>query len=89
MAQTSVTPLFRDTRSDWVRLQTLTQLRWLAIAGQLLAIAVGHMFLDLRLPLAACLGAVGLSMGLYCTGRGRGGPVARQGRLIRALGPRR
>ena len=64
MAQTSVTPLFRDTRSDWVRLQTLTQLRWLAIAGQLLAIAVGHMFLDLRLPLAACLGAVGLSIGL-------------------------
>lgn len=53
MTDTSVSPLFRETHSDWVRLQTLTLLRWLAVAGQLVAILVAALVLDLRLPVAA------------------------------------
>ncbi len=62
MTDTSVSPLFRETHSDWVRLQTLTLLRWLAVAGQLVAILVAALVLDLRLPVAACLMVVAMSV---------------------------
>jgi two-component system sensor histidine kinase RegB len=38
-----------------VRVRTLLYIRWLAIAGQAVALLVVHEFLDLKLPLADCL----------------------------------
>jgi two-component system, sensor histidine kinase RegB len=53
--------LFRPERTDWVRLRTLIMLRWMAIAGQLLAIVVADRFFGLQLPLGLCYFAVGVS----------------------------
>jgi two-component system sensor histidine kinase RegB len=46
----------------WVRLRTLILLRWIAVAGQSAALAAGVLWLDLALPLGACLVVVGLSV---------------------------
>lgn len=54
--------LFRDTRSDWVRLRTLILLRWMAITGQLAAITVADRAYGLELPLGLCYMAVGASI---------------------------
>ncbi len=62
MTETAATPIFRETHSDWVRLQTLTLLRWLAIVGQFVAIVVASAVLHLQLPVAACLAVVGMSV---------------------------
>ncbi|TCP61151.1 two-component system sensor histidine kinase RegB [Rhodovulum bhavnagarense] len=42
-------------RSHWIRLQTLTLLRWAAVAGQLVAIAVAEFYFHIRLELGLCL----------------------------------
>ena len=55
MIPPSTAPLFKDTRSDWVRLQTLTSLRWLAIGGQLLAMGAAIFRFDLEFPVVFCL----------------------------------
>ncbi|MFN0168532.1 MAG: hypothetical protein ACKV22_19065 [Bryobacteraceae bacterium] len=62
MSETSVSPLFRETHSDWVRLQTLTLLRWLAICGQLVAILAASLVFGLQLPFSACLIVVAMSV---------------------------
>ena len=49
-----------DQRNDWVRLRTLILLRWMAIAGQLAAIAVADRVYAMDLPLGACYLAVGM-----------------------------
>lgn len=54
--------LFRDTRSDWVRLRTLILLRWMAIGGQLAAISVADWVYGVSLPLGLCYMAVGASV---------------------------
>jgi len=41
-------------------MRLLSQLRWMAVLGQLLAIMVAHLGLDVRLPLAPMLGIVAL-----------------------------
>jgi two-component system sensor histidine kinase RegB len=51
-----------ETRTDWVRLRTLTFLRWMAIAGQLGAIAVASLIYEMRLPIGLCLMVVGASV---------------------------
>lgn len=43
------------------RLRTLVSLRWMAIAGQAVAVVFVHYVLGFELPLAACLAAVGAS----------------------------
>ena len=43
------------------RLRTLVSLRWMAIAGQAVAVLFVHYLLGFELPLAACLAAVGAS----------------------------
>ena len=43
------------------RLRTLVSLRWMAIAGQAVAVVFVHYLLRFELPLAACLAAVGAS----------------------------
>ena len=62
MADRSENPAFRETHSDWVRLQTLTLLRWLAIVGQLVAIGVAVGVLNFQVPVVLCLLVVGLSV---------------------------
>lgn len=47
-----------------VRLDTLVRLRWLAIAGQLIAVTTVALGFGYPLPLAACLGVVTLSFAL-------------------------
>ncbi|MGB3146527.1 MAG: ActS/PrrB/RegB family redox-sensitive histidine kinase [Paracoccaceae bacterium] len=48
-------------RSNWVRLQTLILLRWMAISGQLGAILIARYYLGIQLPLVPCLALVLLS----------------------------
>ncbi len=50
---------FRPERSDWLRLQTLVLLRWMAIGGQLVAIAVATHFYAISLPMGLCFLAIG------------------------------
>ncbi len=52
----------RSARGDWIRLLTLTRIRWLAVFGQLIAILVGYYVLDLSFNLIACLGLICLSL---------------------------
>lgn len=44
-----------------IRLRTLTALRWLAVAGQTLAIVIVHFALGFPTPLGLCLGAIAAS----------------------------
>ncbi|MGB3810364.1 MAG: ActS/PrrB/RegB family redox-sensitive histidine kinase [Parvibaculum sp.] len=50
--------------SGRVRLQTLVLLRWLAIAGQLVAVLLVNLALGFPLPLGLCLGTIAASAGL-------------------------
>lgn len=55
--------IFRSSaRSEWVRLRTLILLRWLAIAGQTLAVFVAGFILGLELELGLCVLAIGTSV---------------------------
>ncbi|KIC10223.1 histidine kinase [Leisingera sp. ANG-M1] len=47
--------------SNWIRLRTLILLRWVAIAGQVTAIAVAQYRYSLQLELALCYLAIGVS----------------------------
>ena len=40
MTQTSIRPLSGRTRANWIRLRTMIFLRWIAIAGQLVAVTL-------------------------------------------------
>jgi two-component system, sensor histidine kinase RegB len=53
---------FHPERSNWLRLQTLVLLRWLAIAGQLAAIAVATRGYGITLPLGLCYLVVGAAV---------------------------
>ena len=55
-------PTYRETRSDWVRLRTLGALRWLAIAGQVVAIVVADRFVGVSLDPGLCFIVVGASV---------------------------
>jgi two-component system sensor histidine kinase RegB len=44
-----------------VRLTTLITLRWLAVAGQTIAVVIVHFWLEIELPLVWCLSAIALS----------------------------
>ena len=52
----------RPARGNWLRLQTLVLLRWMAIAGQLVAIGVATRVYDIDLPLGLCFMAVGVAV---------------------------
>ena len=49
-------------RSEWVRLQTLIVLRWMAIVGQIVAIVSAQSFLGLNLEIGYCSIAIGASI---------------------------
>ncbi|NKB29304.1 MAG: ActS/PrrB/RegB family redox-sensitive histidine kinase [Rhodobacteraceae bacterium] len=54
--------LLPRVRGDWVRLRTLTVLRWIAVAGQLATIVVAGVIFKLELNLALILVVVGASV---------------------------
>lgn len=49
-------------RSSWIRLRTLIWLRWVAIAGQVIAITVAQRWYHLQLELGLCYVAIGVSV---------------------------
>jgi len=51
-----------SARSNWVRVRTLILLRWLAIAGQTMAVFVGVYYLELDLQVGLCMVAVGAAV---------------------------
>ncbi len=51
-----------EMRNDRVRLRTLILLRWLAIAGQIAAIAVADLYYQMQLPLGLCYMVVGAAI---------------------------
>ncbi len=60
---TSVPELLAGTaRSEWVRLRTLTNLRWMAVAGQTAAVLLARFQLGIQLDVAMCLVAIGASV---------------------------
>lgn len=62
MADPALDPFNPTARTNWIRLRTLIILRWIAIAGQLIAITVAHRFFGLNLELGLCYLAVGASV---------------------------
>lgn len=64
MTHTDVHPGFRYVHGDWVRLRTLTLLRWISIAGQIAVLVVAPWYFDLVLPVGPCSMAVGASVAL-------------------------
>ncbi|MEO1306726.1 MAG: ATP-binding protein [Pseudomonadota bacterium] len=51
-----------SSRSHWIRLRTLIFLRWVAITGQLGAIAAARYYYDLKLDLGLCYLAIGIAI---------------------------
>lgn len=49
-------------RSNWIRLRTITTVRWIAIAGQMIALIVADRYFNLDLNYALCYAAVGVSI---------------------------
>lgn len=54
--------LLTSARSDWMRLRTFVALRWLAIAGQTVAILTATYFLDIDLGIDLCFATIGTSI---------------------------
>ncbi len=61
MTDTPPTLFVQRGHPNWVRLHTLMTLRWIAIAGQIFAIAVAVEAFDLKLELGLCFAAIGLA----------------------------
>lgn len=62
MANPSPGLINRSHRVNWVRLRTLTVLRWIAIAGQLVAITVAQRLFALQIDLGLAFLAIGASV---------------------------
>ncbi|MBV7380038.1 sensor histidine kinase RegB [Maritimibacter dapengensis] len=62
MPETGAALFDEDQRRSWIRLRTLTTLRWVAIAGQAGAIGVADRVFDLRVELGFCAAVIGLSI---------------------------
>ncbi len=60
--------LSTTARSGWIRLRTLIMLRWLAIAGQIIAVAVAEFLLSIDLPLELCAATIGASIAFNVIG---------------------
>ena len=62
MSDTTSGLINTGARADWIRLRTLIVLRWVAIAGQVVAINVALLVFDLQLELGLCYLAVSVSI---------------------------
>jgi two-component system sensor histidine kinase RegB len=59
MAERDIAAFGREARR--LKLDTLVRLRWLAVTGQCLAVALVHFYFGFRLPFAACLAAISVA----------------------------
>ncbi|MGR3792665.1 sensor histidine kinase RegB [Vannielia sp. SX4] len=55
-------PFQHPHRANWIRLRTLIVLRWVAVAGQSIAIAAAHFLYELQLEIGLCVLAIGMSV---------------------------
>lgn len=62
MSESTITPLRAGLRGNWVRLRTMTAIRWMAIFGQVIAITVAQKLYNLQLELGLCYLVIGLSV---------------------------
>ena len=62
MSETQFGLMHGQERSHWIRLRTLILLRWVAIAGQIIAILVAQYMYNLQLVLPLCFLAVGIAV---------------------------
>lgn len=62
MADPNPTLFSLHRRSNWVRLRTLILLRWIAVAGQLIAITLAQRLFDLDLDIGLCFLAIGAAI---------------------------
>ncbi|MEQ6249573.1 sensor histidine kinase RegB [Sulfitobacter sp. HNIBRBA3233] len=62
MTQPTIRPMSTRTRANWIRLRTMIYLRWIAIAGQLIAVTVTPVLFGIELELGWCLFAIGASV---------------------------
>lgn len=62
MAETKFTVLKGRERGNWIKLRTITLLRWGAISGQVVAILVAQELFDLALETALCLMVISVSI---------------------------
>jgi len=62
MTQETIRPLGERKRANWIRLRTMILLRWVAIAGQFIAVTVTPMLFGLQLELGWCYFAIGVSV---------------------------
>lgn len=62
MAESPLSFFTTAARSEWVRLRTLINLRWLAIGGQSAAVLFADLQLNLSLPIVFCILAIGASI---------------------------
>lgn len=63
MVDTTQEPISRAARGDWVRVQTLVALRWLAIAGQTAAVLVAWFLLEIEFRVDWCALAIAVLIG--------------------------
>ncbi|KAJ57221.1 histidine kinase [Actibacterium mucosum KCTC 23349] len=54
--------LSTEGRNQWIRLRTLTALRWVAIIGQTTAVAAGTLWLEYQIPLGWCSLVIGAAI---------------------------
>lgn len=52
----------REAQGHWIRLETLTRVRWLAVVGQVVALLASVQLFGLQLPLVLCLSVVAVSV---------------------------
>lgn len=57
-----MTPRLGPNEGDFIRLQTLTNLRWLAVLGQVAALILSPTYFGLVLPVGLCAAGVGVSV---------------------------
>ncbi len=54
---------FSVNRTDgWIRLRTLLTLRWMTVAGQVIAVLIAELSIGLRLPLELCFATISASL---------------------------
>ncbi|WP_127106329.1 sensor histidine kinase RegB [Pararhodobacter zhoushanensis] len=61
MENSTLSLMNRDVQGHWVRLETLTRVRWLAASGQVVALLVTRYLFNLDFALTLCLAVVGVS----------------------------
>jgi len=62
MTQPTIRPLGARKRANWIRLRTMILLRWVAIAGQFIAVTVTPFVFGLQLELGWCYFVIGVSV---------------------------